>query len=216
MVKKIYYFLHSKFSRSRERGEYSAGYWQHRVRQTVLDMTQNIKGSLLEAGCGEGLFLEALAGCNPEVSLYGIDIWDEILQRAARRCGPSVNLRVADAAALPYEDNSFDAAVCMNVLFNLPTEQMCYKALDEMARVVRKNGKIIVDIRNAANPLLFFKYRFAPLYDETVRNLPLRTYHLKSLLAYMDRIGIETDNVVPVGMGGVMLAPLLVVEGHKR
>lgn len=218
MIKKIYYFLHSKFSRSDERGEYSAGHWQNMIREEILNRTKVVDGSLLEVGCGEGLFLSALAERNKKIKLHGIDIWDKILERAEERFKnekiEGIELKQADATNLPFEDNYFNAVVCMNVLFNLPTDEMCYKTLDEMIRVCSKGGKIVLDIRNSLNPLLWVKYKLAPFYDETVKDLPLRTYHLKPLLEYLNERGVVIKDVVPVGFPKNMFAPLFVIEGE--
>lgn len=220
MLKKIYYFFHAKFSKQTERGEYSAGRWQNLVREAVLEKTQALSGSLLEVGCGEGLFLSALAKRNKNIKLFGIDIWDKILERARERFAADkmfgIEVMQADATKLPYENKRFDAVVCMNVLFNLPTDEMCYKTLSEMARVCKPGGKIVLDIRNARNPLLWVKYKLAPLYDETVKDLPLRTYKLKILLKQLEELGIKIVEVKPIDFPQNNLAPLFVITGEKN
>ena len=57
MIPKVYYWLHKKFSKPDERGEYSAGVWQDAVREKVFELCTFSSGKLLEVGCGEGLFL---------------------------------------------------------------------------------------------------------------------------------------------------------------
>ena len=218
MIKKLYYFLHSKFSRSDQRGEYSSGHWQNIIREDILKRTERVSGEVLEVGCGEGLFLSSLAKRNTELKLYGIDIWDKILERAKERFNQEglnqIELKQADATKLPYDDCSFDAVVCMNVLFNLPTDQMCYQTIAEMARVCKSGGRIILDIRNSRNLLLWIKYKLAPFYDATVKDLPLRTYKVNDLLDCLKSLEIEIKDVKPMGFPNNIFAPLFVIEGE--
>lgn len=63
-------------------------------------------GSLLDVGCGTGSFTAALAERGWDVT--GIDISEDMLRRAEAR---GVHAVQADAASLPFESASFDAAV---------------------------------------------------------------------------------------------------------
>src|SRR5215208_4785735 len=63
-------------------------------------------GSLLDVGCGTGRYSAALAELGWSVT--GVDVSDDMLTRARARGVRAVR---ADAAALPFEDESFDAAV---------------------------------------------------------------------------------------------------------
>jgi hypothetical protein len=46
----------------------------------------------------------------------------------------------------------------------------------EMARVCRRKGRILVEFRNSRHLLQRIKFRLAPFYDPTIRDLPLETY----------------------------------------
>jgi ubiquinone/menaquinone biosynthesis C-methylase UbiE len=61
----------------------------------------------------------------------------------ARNSDPKVNLRQADAQALPFEDNSFDRAFSMLVLQFIPDAA---RAVAEMRRVVRHGGTVTAAI----------------------------------------------------------------------
>jgi len=219
MFKKLYYAMHDALSKPDQRGEYSAGAWQEMVRECVLVRTQDMTGTLLEVGCGEGLFLTALRERNRKMFLFGIDIWETILVRARERFIEKnisdISVRQADAKKLPFEAGWFDATVCMNVLFNLPDETAAREVIAEMARVTKVGGLAVFDIRNAGNPLLAVKYALAPLYDATVKNLPLKTYRLNRIVAAAKEAGFEIVDVEPVGLPTKLLAPLLVITCRK-
>ena len=93
-------------------------------------------GSLLDVGCGTGSYTAALAERGWDVT--GIDISEDMLRLARERGVRTVR---ADAAALPFEDASFDAAV--SVLTNTD--------LDDLAAVVRE----IVRVLQPGAPLVY-------------------------------------------------------------
>ncbi len=219
MLKSLYSWIHKRFSRAEERSEYSGGYWQDKVREAALRLCDVSRGKILEVGCGEGLFLAKLAKENQYLNIVGVDVWRGILLKARRRLQSenieNVKLSNADASVLPFKDKSFDFVVCINVFFNLPSEEVVFASLKEITRVCKTGGKIIFDIRNSLNPLLFLKYKFARYYDVTVINLPLKTYRLKRITAYLGNCGLEITQKIHIGFPNNALAPIIVMETTK-
>ncbi|MFH1062921.1 MAG: class I SAM-dependent methyltransferase [Candidatus Omnitrophota bacterium] len=220
MLDKIYSWLHRKLSKSDEQGEYSAGIWQNAVRDKVVSLSENTQGKILEVGCGEGLLLLKLAKLKPKLDIYGIDIWLDILKRAQLKLGQNaiVNAKLtqADATKLPFGGIFFDRVICINVLFNLPSEEMVQQSIKEISRVLKKDGKIILDIRNSLNPLLYLKYKFARYYDPTVKDLPLRTYSYKKIADYLELNGFEIIQKIAVGFPKNSFAPIFVIEAKRK
>ena len=220
MLKKFYHWFHKKISKSEERGEYSAGYWQNMVRATALDLCKRNTGSIFEVGCGEGLFLAKLAQESQNLKIFGIDIWKDILLRAKRRFENnrinSVGLVQADAVDIPFKDNCFDTVVCINVFFNLPLEEIFHKSFQEIARVCKKGGRVIFDIRNSMNPFLYAKYKLAKYYDETTRDLPLRTYRLSKVTSDLEKQNFKIINRINIGFPKNNLAPIFIVVARKK
>ena len=91
---------------------------------------------ILDAGCGTGAVMNYLAdygtvtGCDHSAEALHYSA----LRRHARLCRASV-------AALPFADASFDTAVCTFGLCAIPNIDT---ALDEMTRVLRPGGKLIL------------------------------------------------------------------------
>ncbi|MBU0633431.1 MAG: class I SAM-dependent methyltransferase [Candidatus Omnitrophica bacterium] len=220
MLEKIYYWLHNRFSKPQERGEYSAGRWQEQARRRVLELCGEVQGRLLEVGCGEGLFLEEALKKVPAKEIFGIDIWQDILERAKARLRrddkANILLSQADGTSLPFKDNSLDCVVCVNVFFNLPDLNALRRVLGEITRVCRSGGKVIFDIRNRDNPFLYFKYKFAPLYDATVKNLPLKTYRFARVREYLEEAGLKFNKRLNVGFPNNRFAPVFVIEAVKQ
>jgi len=99
---------------------------------------------VLDVGCGTGEDVRTLAGRIQGVSVVGIDASEEKIREAcARTLGlpRSVDFRVADAYALPFEDETFDACRADRVFHHLT--HPC-RALAEMSRVTRPGGRVVV------------------------------------------------------------------------
>ena len=190
------------------------------IRAEALDLCRSDEGRVLEVGCGEGLFIAKLAKERPDLDICGVDIWKDILDKAKGRFEENditnVKLHHCDASSLVFENGFFDVVVCINVFFNLPSEQKFNESLQEISRVCKSGGKIILDIRNSMNPLLWVKYRLAKYYDETVRDLPLKTYRLKKVTSFLKQHDFEIVNKRYIGFPRSVFAPVIVVEARRR
>lgn len=99
---------------------------------------------VLDIGVGPG-FLAAAMGAmvGPEGEIYGIDMSDDMLEMAKMRCNdqPWVHIKSGNAMKLPFEAESFDAIMASQV-YELVSDVNV--ALDEMHRVLRKNGRALI------------------------------------------------------------------------
>jgi SAM-dependent methyltransferase len=102
---------------------------------------------LLDVGCWEGeataLYGAALRGAE----LHGIEVFPEPAAVAAAR-GVTVAALDLERDGWPYPDAHFDAVVCNQVLEHLKN---IWLPLDEMARVTRPGGTLVVSVPNLAS-----------------------------------------------------------------
>ncbi len=91
--------------------------------------------SFLDAGCGEGFVSNLLVERFPGLEVSAFDFNPSSVGLAQQR-NPGVDCRVASIYEVPWDDTSFDAVGCFEVLEHLhePTD-----ALHELARVSRKH-----------------------------------------------------------------------------
>lgn len=94
---------------------------------------------LLELGCGAGLTTREIAREFRPARLAASDLDPAQVARARRNVAglPAVEVRQADATALPYGDGEFDAVIAIGVLHHIPRWR---QALAEVARVLRPGG----------------------------------------------------------------------------
>jgi ubiquinone/menaquinone biosynthesis C-methylase UbiE len=101
-----------------------------------LDPPKNLKW--VEVGCGNGAFTEELITRCAPLEVSAIDPSEGQLGFARTRPGAKLaQFRLGDAQALPFPDNSFDAAAMALFITFIPDPT---KAVAEMARVVRPGG----------------------------------------------------------------------------
>jgi 2-polyprenyl-3-methyl-5-hydroxy-6-metoxy-1,4-benzoquinol methylase len=95
-------------------------------------------GDALDAACGTGRHAAALVAAGHRT--VGVDQSDDMLA-VARAKVTEADFRVADVTALPFDDGTFDLAVCALALTHLadPTS-----AVAELARVVRPGGTVVL------------------------------------------------------------------------
>ena len=99
--------------------------------------------TVLELGCGTGIFTERLARTGADVT--AIDISPDLLDKARTRELPAtVSLRLGNAEALDFADGRFDAVVGSSVLHHLHVD----RALSEVHRVLRPGGRLFIDNQN--------------------------------------------------------------------
>jgi len=206
-------------SHPEERDEYSRGYFHYKIRSAALGLLSDKNGRVIEVGCGEGIFINKLAKSNENFSIVGLDGWHEIIKRAQKRMQVNnilnVSLINADALRLPFKNGSFDNVVCINVIINLPSEEIFLSSLGEISRVCKKGGAFIFEIRNSLNPFLYFKYKFAKYYDPTVINLPLKTYKLKKVIAFLEKNNFKLEKRINIGFPDNNLSPVILLEARK-
>lgn len=85
---------------------------------------ENVFGKIIDIGCHDG---HVFAGTNFQVVGVDLDKWKVPNP-------PYIDFKQADAADLPFEDNTFDVAVVAEILEHVPDP---VKALSEARRVAR-------------------------------------------------------------------------------
>ena len=108
---------------------------------------------VLDIGCAKGFLVQDLMAALPSLEVVGIDISQYALDNAVEDAAPHLMLGSCDS--LPFEDASFDLALAINTVHNLPPEA-CEKAIAEMGRVSPNAGFIqVVAYRSLAEREIF-------------------------------------------------------------
>jgi ubiquinone/menaquinone biosynthesis C-methylase UbiE len=113
-------------------------------------------GSLLDAGCGPGMFVEQVLHARPgDFRVTALDQSPAMIAEVARRTnGADARLAVGQIDDMPFTDATFDVLVAMGVLEYCPIPEV----LGECARVVRTGGLVLVTMLNPLSPYRLFEW----------------------------------------------------------
>lgn len=130
----------------------------------------------LDVGCGTG---NSYAGelLRKGISYVGVDI---SRQAVAAACASGLDAHVvADAAELPFADESFDVVLCIEVLEHLFSPHL---AVGEIRRVLRPGGRLVASAPNIG----YWRHRvnllfglWNPAGDELAIEQPWRDPHIR-------------------------------------
>ncbi|WP_322894555.1 MULTISPECIES: bifunctional 2-polyprenyl-6-hydroxyphenol methylase/3-demethylubiquinol 3-O-methyltransferase UbiG [unclassified Yoonia] len=159
---------------------------------------------VLDLGCAGGFMAEALAQRGANVT--GIDPAADAID-AARRHAKAEGLRIGYdtgvGEALPYEDASFDAVVCVDVLEHVAD---LGKVLAEVGRCLRPGGLFLFDTINR-NPIA--RLATITVAEDILRLLPRGTHDPamfikpRELRAAMQVAGLEPGRFTGLGPRGI-------------
>jgi 2-polyprenyl-6-hydroxyphenyl methylase/3-demethylubiquinone-9 3-methyltransferase len=126
---------------------------------------------VLDLGCAGGFMAEALHDRGARVT--GIDPAERAVDAArshALSTGRAIQYQTGVAEALPYDDDSFDRVVCVDVLEHVADLD---RSLAEVARVLRPGGVFLFD---TINRNLLARLVTVTLAEDVLRILPKGTH----------------------------------------
>jgi len=132
---------------------------------------ENTYDTLLDIGCGSGIFLKELKNrCN---NLYAIDVHRKmhLVQDMIKKEKINANLTEASVIDLPYDSETFDCVISVSVLEHI---RELDRALNEIHRVAKRDAIIVLafPVENRITDIILrFAYTLLPnvqLEDEHV------------------------------------------------
>jgi ubiquinone/menaquinone biosynthesis C-methylase UbiE len=116
--------------------------------------------SVLDAGCGPGNLVPAFASRFAHVC--AMDASPRMLQVAKSSAAQfhNVNYQVGSIEALPFADGTFDVVCSSGVIEYL---RNCDRAIEEMHRVLRPDGVLILPTTNVLAPVHWISRGLAPI-----------------------------------------------------
>ena len=140
-VKEVYQTVSSAFANTRRTKPWPV----------VTEFLKNLPaGSLvLDCGCGSGRYFWANTNISMICSDFSTSLLDEAKANAAKppveELSPSdASFVAANILDLPFQDETFDALICIAVIHHLASPERRQRAVDEIHRVLKKGGKALI------------------------------------------------------------------------
>jgi ubiquinone/menaquinone biosynthesis C-methylase UbiE len=127
--------------------------WERRLYEELTDYLANESpSSFLDLGFGGGAYLRYMV--NQSTITIGVEISFELVRTLKNSFSlESIDYVVADAENLPFRNESFDCILCNQVLEHLPFIE---RAINELHRVTKPDGKVICTVPNFSDFTLFW------------------------------------------------------------
>ncbi len=174
------------------------GWWLRYIQRKVFHSWEIKEDSLvLDVGCGTGYMLLLLSKKITTGRIVGVDLSSAMIAQAIQKINnyPNIELRQAEVEKIPYANNSFNYIFSTEAFHHFPEPE---KALQEMKRVLKEEGKIIIADINI--PPLFLTNRLFKLEPGFVR---VYTQKESSLMARKNNLRIVQRK--RIGLFGLML-----------
>lgn len=149
----------------------------------VLSLIDNKTGSLLDVGCGNGLFHKHLVGKFDSIDAF--DYTPEYIEEAKKNY-PSIRYKVHDACSpFPY-DTKFDIITCVEVMEHVPSP---YLVIENMYHSCKQGGTCVISTPNA----LKYEIKYFGDMNYTMGGYNFQYLSPSVLLAMMNKTGFKVD-----------------------
>lgn len=183
------------------------GYLPSITVKKASEVLTDYKGILLDVACGDGILFKEIDSSHKKI--FGIDINWEQAAKAKRRGMP---VSAGDIFEMPFKDKSFNAAVCLNTIYNFSSLSELKPVFYEMTRIIKDNGRIVIDIRNKTNPIIWFKFWL----HNRKRLFPTSPYKPEDIKAALEMVGCRLIQKSAVGINNPYLAWGYIMVFEKR
>ena len=162
--------------------------------------------TLLDVGCGTGVFAARVRAVFPKVKVWGVDLVAAMIRAGRGRWrshGTGFAPVQGDSERLPFPDGAFDVVTCANSFHHYPRQD---RAVGEMRRVLKPGGRLLLIDGHRDGPWGWF------IYDVCVAGVEGEVRHASAgrVRELFRRAGFTgTDQEVHRG-----LAPFLLTEGR--
>lgn len=176
----------------------SFGYDIVAERAFVLEKTLPLEGAILEAGTGKGHFALELARAGYRFTTFDISETEQAFARkniAYFGFEGQVDFRIENGEALSFHDGSFDVVFSINTLHHLRDP---YRVVDELIRVLRPSGKMVVSDFTPAGLAIMDKIHALEGHGHEVSPVKLKdaARYLESKGFYVKRFTTEYQSTI--------------------
>jgi ubiquinone/menaquinone biosynthesis C-methylase UbiE len=166
---------------------------QEEIREEALKLCKNLKGNLLDLGCGNGLFLEKISKYNDHIT--AVDFSEDMIKEAQKRAGKHVKFFKKDICKTDLADSSFDTIVFTNILMHLENKDNSY--LKEINRIMKDDGLLILEFRNK-NSFFIKKSQCSVNGNDINKDIIFNSYSMNEIKKKLKNHDLYIEKIIPV------------------
>ena len=140
-------FYKSSEGYARQQASHTTAYF-HRLLSVIDAVLTQPHPCVLEIGAGSAAAMHTFLARHADARAVAMELSPSSIRLARQGGSPSLRAIAGNALDLPFRARSLDAVVAFEVLEHLPDVA---RALDEMLRVVRRPGYIVIGLPNHAS-----------------------------------------------------------------
>lgn len=128
--------------------------YARRSQLILLSIVKQKPRKILDIGCGRGFYITMCSKLLPDAEIYGIDTNLEYIAKATDISDTYKNIKIKEGSIykIPFENNTFDAIICSEVMEHLTDEA---NALHELKRVLKPKGSLYLTVPSSRFPILW-------------------------------------------------------------
>lgn len=165
---------------------------KRRIIRIIEELEISPEDKVLDCGCGDGFCLKILSELGKK-NIIGVDLDKKILSFFKSRVS-NIFIANSDIYHLPFRSEYFDKIYSFEVLEHIEDDEM---ALEEMYRVLKPGGKLVVTVPNSSYPFLWDPLNWI-IGRLTGRHLNtgiwvghLRLYNSKEIISMIEKAGFK-------------------------
>lgn len=180
-----------------------------------LDVARDLPqaGRILDLGCSAGSFLDMMAESRPDLTGVGVDIASRQIDYARLNVEPKHGGRVKfvqvdeRAPHLPFEDYSFDAVTCVEVIEHIHP-YLALKMLADARRILKPGGRLIVTTPNYRSAWPLIEWMLEKASPVKYHDQHINKYTPNSLIKFLECGGYKIGRVRTIFMAAPFMAGL--------
>ncbi|MEW6558556.1 MAG: methyltransferase domain-containing protein [Elusimicrobiota bacterium] len=171
----------------------------------VLSLVGDLTGKkVIDVGCGYGELLEEI-DAHYKCSLYGVDIIDIRLAELLKKLPGRIIIKNSDIQSnIPFPNDYFDIVFLLETLEHLKNPDKC---IEEIKRIVKEDGLIVLTIPNATGyfpfylmgsfiPTRWLRGKLLPYEHPSNTDQPIDTcYNYKEIVNIITRNNLKIEKV---------------------
>lgn len=128
--------------------------YAQRSKLILSNIVEQKPKKILDIGCGRGFYVVMCSKLLPTSEIHGIDPNPEYISKTTKITETYKNIKIKKGSvySIPFEDNTFDAIICSEVMEHLDDEK---SALSEIKRVLKKSGQLYITVPSSKFPIFW-------------------------------------------------------------